>query len=273
MRDRLSRLAQDRLIWFVILGLMLFGADRLMQSRDNNVIKIDLPLVEKLVAQWEGQTERRPNARELDALIEGHIREEILVREAARLGLDNDDIIIRRRLAQKVEFMMADERAPELPDRAALQKFFSENSAQYDSPETLSWRHVFLENKSEAQQLRVALNKSDSDWQDKGKPFMLNREFTRQSELELSRLMGTQFAAALFRQKEQDWGAPIESAFGWHVVKIDRRHASQKGDFELLIERVARDYQKAQRQEALAAAWAKLRARYQVELLPIEDAE
>ena len=77
MRDRLSRLAQDRLIWFVILGLLLFGADRLMQSRDNNVIKIDLPLVEKLVAQWEGQTERRPNARELDALIEGHIREEI----------------------------------------------------------------------------------------------------------------------------------------------------------------------------------------------------
>ena len=102
MPDWLRRLAQDRLVWFVVLGLALFGADRLLQARSQNIIKIDLPLVEKLVAQWEGQTERLPNARELDALIEGYIREEILVREAARLGLDGDDIIIRRRLAQKV---------------------------------------------------------------------------------------------------------------------------------------------------------------------------
>jgi hypothetical protein len=69
MPDWLRRLAQDRLVWFVVLGLALFGADRLLQARSQNIIKIDLPLVEKLVAQWEGQTERRPNARELDALI------------------------------------------------------------------------------------------------------------------------------------------------------------------------------------------------------------
>ena len=64
MPDWLRRLAQDRLVWFVVLGLALFGADRLLQARSQNIIKIDLPLVEKLVAQWEGQTERRPNARD-----------------------------------------------------------------------------------------------------------------------------------------------------------------------------------------------------------------
>ena len=84
MQNRLHKLAQDRLIWFVVFGLLLFGTDQWLQTREQQVIKIDLPLVEKLVAQWEGQTERRPNARELDALIEGYIREEILVREAAR---------------------------------------------------------------------------------------------------------------------------------------------------------------------------------------------
>lgn len=122
MQEGLRKLAQDRLIWFVILGVLLFAADRWLQAREQQVIKIDLPLVEKLVAQWEGQTERRPNARELDALIEGHIREEILVREAARLGLDDDDIIIRRRLAQKVEFMMADETVKDLPNREQLRR-------------------------------------------------------------------------------------------------------------------------------------------------------
>ena len=272
MQEGLRKLAQDRLIWFVILGVLLFAADRWLQAREQQVIKIDLPLVEKLVAQWEGQTERRPNARELDALIEGHIREEILVREAARLGLDDDDIIIRRRLAQKVEFMMADETVKDLPNREQLRRFFDENGAEYDTPETLSWRHVFVESEAQARQVQAVLNADESDWQNKGKPFMLNRQYTRQSELELSRLMGTQFALALFQETTKDWRAPVQSAFGWHVVKIDTRHAAQQAAFEPLIERVARDYQKMQRQQALAAAWAELRGRYQVELMPIEGA-
>ena len=58
MQNWLCKLAQDRLIWFVVFGLLLFGADRWLQAREQQVIKIDLPLVEKLVAQWEGQTER-----------------------------------------------------------------------------------------------------------------------------------------------------------------------------------------------------------------------
>ena len=270
MQNRLHKLAQDRLIWFVVLGLLLFGTDQWLQTREQQVIKIDLPLVEKLVAQWEGQTERRPNARELDALIEGYIREEILVREAARLGLDNDDIIIRRRLAQKVEFMMADETVEALPDRQALKRFFEENRAEYDAPEALTWRHVFADTEAVAKQLRTALNRNEADWQNKGKPFMLNRQYARQSELDLSRLMGTQFAAALFQQGVGNWGVPLQSTFGWHVVKIDTRHAAQQAAFGPLIERVARDYQKMQRQQAMAAAWEELRGRYEIELLPIE---
>ena len=65
-------------------------------------------MLEKLAAQWQGQTRRLPDANELDALVEGYVREEILVREARRLNLDQDDVIIRRRLAQKYEFLLAD---------------------------------------------------------------------------------------------------------------------------------------------------------------------
>jgi len=272
MPDWLRKLAQDRLVWFVVLGVALFGADRLLQARGQSVIKIDLPLVEKLVAQWEGQTERRPNARELDALIEGYIREEILVREAARLGLDTDDIIIRRRLAQKVEFLLSDEADKALPDEAALRRFFDENQDRYETPETLSWRHVFADSEARARELQTTLTSNESDWQNIGEPFMLNRQYARQSALELSRLMGTQFAAALFAENTGAWRGPVQSAFGWHVVKIDTRHAATQARFEPMIERVARDYQKAQRQAALADAWRDLRLRYEVELLPVEGA-
>jgi peptidyl-prolyl cis-trans isomerase C len=271
MPHLLRKLAQDRLIWFVVIGLALFGADRLLQARDTKVISIDLPLVEKLVAQWEGQTQRRPNARELDALIEGYIREEILVREAARLGLDTDDVIIRRRLAQKVEFMMADDMDETLPDEAVLKTFFDDNLERYNAPETLSWRHVFVDDEAQAKKLKTALAKNDDNWQERGQPFMLNREFTRQSETELSRLMGTQFAAAVFAEKAGAWRGPVQSAFGWHVVKIDTRHQATVAEFEPIIERVARDYQQAERQKALAEAWRILRTQYEVKLVPVED--
>lgn len=276
MPEKLRQLAQDRLIWFIILGSVLFAADALLQSRDRSVIEINLPLVEKLVAQWEGQTKRQPNARELDALIEGYIREEILVREAARLGLDEDDVIIRRRLAQKVEFMLADEMPDALPDEAELRQFFEDNRAYYDAPPAASWRHVFVETQAEASRLMALLNKNDGDWKTQGRPFMLNRQYARQSEIELSRLMGTQFAEALFAETlsgaaEKGWRGPLQSAYGWHIVYIDERHAPMTAEFDMLIEQVASDWQKAKRQEVIAAAWQDLRARYQVELLPVEE--
>lgn len=272
MQEYFRKLAQDRLVWFIVLGAVLFGADRLLQAQDNQTIEIDLPLVEKLVAQWEGQTKRRPNGRELDALIEGYIREEILVREAARLGLDDDDVIIRRRLAQKVEFMMADDMPDTLPDEAALKAFFDANQAVYATPESLTWRHVFIDDAVQAQAVKAALNENDAAWQEKGRPFMLNRQYARQSELDLSRLMGTQFAAALFAETGSGWRGPLQSAYGWHIVKIDERHVAEAAAFADMVERVARDWQKAERQAAMAAAWQKLRARYEVKLLPVDEA-
>lgn len=273
MQEKLRRLAQDRLIWFVVLGAVLFAADRGLEARQDNVIEISLPLVEKLVAQWEGQTKRRPNARELDALIEGYIREEILVREAKRLGMDDDDVIIRRRLAQKVEFMMADDVVDALPDKAALQAFFNDNRAAYDAPESLSWRHVFTDSEAEAVSLMDKLNRNDENWRQEGRPFMLNRDYAQQTEIELSRLMGTEFAAALFDLPPGRWAGPVASAYGWHVVKLDARQEAKAADFDRMVERVARDWQQAQRQNAMAAAWQDLRHQYEIELLPVDAAD
>lgn len=273
MQEKLRRLAQDRLIWFVVLGAVLFAADRGLEARQDNVIEISLPLVEKLVAQWEGQTKRRPNARELDALIEGYIREEILVREAKRLGMDDDDVIIRRRLAQKVEFMMADDVVDALPDKAALQAFFNDNRAAYDAPESLSWRHVFTDSEAEAVSLMDKLNRNDENWRQEGRPFMLNRDYAQQTEIELSRLMGTEFAAALFDLPPGRWAGPVASAYGWHVVKLDARQEAKAADFDRMVERVARDWQQAQRQNAMAAAWQDLRRQYEIELLPVDEAD
>ena len=105
LRRLFQALVRDRFVWFIVIGLALFGLDKWRTAQDDHLIIVDLPLLEKLAAQWQGQTDRMPDATELDALVEGYVREEILVREARRLELHQNDVIIRRRLAQKVELL------------------------------------------------------------------------------------------------------------------------------------------------------------------------
>lgn len=270
MPQLLRKLARDRLVWFIALGVLLFAIDEAARQRDATRILIDLPLVEKLVAQWEGQTKRRPNAQELDALIEGYIREEILVREAQAMGLDDDDVIIRRRLAQKVEFFLSENDPPELPDEAGLRAWFDENRALYDTPVRVSWQHVYVANAEAASKALEKLRRDDADWRQMGQPFMLNRTYARQSQIELARLMGADFAAALFAEQNEGWIGPFRSAYGWHAVKLTKRHAAQQAEFDPLAERVAADWQATQARVAEQAAWQELRGNYQIELVPVE---
>ncbi len=271
MWQKFTNLRRDRLVWFVALGFALFAIEHVAQQRASQRILIDLPLVQKLVAQWEGQTKRRPNAQELDALIEGYIREEILVREAHRLGLDDDDVIIRRRLAQKVEFFLAENDPPELPDEAGLRQWFEANRSAYDAPPKLGWRHIYASNRGEAQALLRAVKVSAANWREMGQPFMLNRTYARQDQSDLAQLMGADFARALFDAPQTGWFGPVQSAYGWHVVIIDARHAARLAQFDVIAEKVARDWQNQKARESAQLAWRELRSSYDIELVAVED--
>lgn len=269
MKNSLWRVLNDRLVWFVVLGLLLFALDRFAERRDRQVIRIDLPLVEKLVAQWEGQTKRQPNARDLDALIEGYIREEILVREAQRLGLDDDDVIVRRRLAQKVEFLLADNSPPPQLDKKVLRNWFAANQARYDTPEKLSWRHIYAASREEAEELLRAVSRDTRDWQQMGQPFMLSRFYRSQTRDELMQLMGGDFADALFAGEVGGWFGPVRSAYGWHVIDIEARHAAVAAQFEPIAARVAKDWANAKADAERKRAWQELRGTYKVHLMPV----
>ena len=274
MKQLLSTLLRDRLVWFVAFGLGLFAIDVASERRMEHRILIDLPLVEKLVAQWEGQTKRRPNAQELDALVEGYIREEILVREARRLGLEDEDVIIRRRLAQKVEFFLDENNPPELPDEAELKAWFEENRANYDTPAKLTWRHIEASDEAQARALLAQVKAGEAEnWRALGQPFMLNRAYTRQDKLEMAQIMGADFATQMFDTQAMavdGWAGPVRSAYGWHVVAVDRRYEKRPAVFAPMAEKIAKDWANEQARIAKLEAWRALRASYEIELVPVD---
>lgn len=262
----------DRLVWFFALGLALFAGEWFYNKSNDYVIAIDLPLVQKLATQWQAQTKATPTPAQLDGLIEGYIREEILVREAARLGLDDDDIIVRRRLAQKVEFFLSDIDAPPTPDETILRDFYATHQSRYAQAAQISFRHIFVSDEQAGQEALAAVRQGQ-DWRGLGAPFMLQREYGNSSQSDIAEIFGQDFGAHLFSSAVQKniWSAPIRSAFGWHIVEIVSHTPHYLPPFEEVAIRVIQDWQAAQAQEAKARNWTALRAQYDVRMLPIEE--
>src|SRR5437763_15543347 len=102
------RVAREPLVRFLAIGLVLFAAMSAAKALQRPVVRIDAAELNQLAAYWEAQSQRPPTKAELAGIIQDRIDEELLAREALRLGLDKNDMIIRRRLAQKVSFATDD---------------------------------------------------------------------------------------------------------------------------------------------------------------------
>ena len=104
-----------RLLSFLCIGLVILLLDSWLETstRDKTITLYD-DEIDSLIETWTAQVGRPPNDQDIKGIINQLVEEEILYREALKLGLDKDDIIIKRRLAQKIGFLKQE--IAELPD-------------------------------------------------------------------------------------------------------------------------------------------------------------
>ena len=104
------KLLREPLVQFLLLGALLFVLLRRGRAggpgRGTTRITITPGLVEHLASGFARTWQQPPTDEELKGLIDEHVKEEIATREAVAMGLDEDDTIIRRRLRQKLEFLV-----------------------------------------------------------------------------------------------------------------------------------------------------------------------
>ena len=262
--------SRDPLLAFLLIGAVIFGADAwLGGDADNRVIVVPQAQVDRLATLWETQMGRPPSASELDALIDDHVREEVMVREAQRLRLDEDDAIIRRRLAQKLSFLTEDVATLEPPGADELMQYFDDNRARYATPAVATFSHIYFSpdrRDDAAGDARRALAVLDPGaWRKAGDPFMLGRTYAHASMSRIERDFGTDFLTALDALAPgPDWQGPIESAYGVHLVRLDAVSPALGADYASVAPRVARDFEAARRAAANAAYFEELKSQYTV---------
>lgn len=266
---------REPFVHFVILGGFLFLGHTLWQS---HVTKADRTIIvspaemERQAQIFATENQRAPSDADLEGLLFAHIEEQALMREAQRLGLDEEDIIIRRRLAQKMRFMIDDIGAPELPPLEDLKIWFKQNPEKFMRPETRSFEHIYLSPKgrsdtviSDAETL-LSSGVAD-DWEAQGDAFMTGRRFTALAQPAVQRDFGTAFAAALFELPDRrDWQGPINSAFGVHIVRLTKVTPEYLPEFSSIQVEVENVWLNEAKRAENAEALKKLIGKYRIEV-------
>lgn len=264
------RYLKDPLTIFLLFGLLIFVAQQLLGTGDAGNYRIDVTIGQqnRILDQWQAQMGRPPTPEEARGLLEQWLKEEILYREAKKLGLDRDDTIIRRRLAQKLTFLNEDLANAEEPSPAELAGYFEANAADYRIPDRFSFEHRYFssDRRQDAEaDARAALDDPDAP----GDPFILQKSYVDRSAREIADLFGTGFARALSdldADRPALWQGPVRSAYGWHLVRITGRTPARDPLLAEVRDAVRRDFLESRRLEANERFYRSLRERYDVHL-------
>jgi peptidyl-prolyl cis-trans isomerase C len=261
------------LLQFAILGVLLFGlyaafGDK--QEAESKEIVITAQQIELLASMWAKQWRRPPTPQEMQGLIQSFIREEVLYREALAMGLDRDDTVVRRRLAQKIEFLAQDLATQGEPGDAELRTYFEQNPEDFEVPATVTFTHVYLnvdqrgEDAVEDAERILAELRAGTDPDELGDRFMLQSRYTDLTQQGVARNFGSQFAEAVFELQPGDWRGPIQSGYGMHLVRIEGREEAYLPPFEEVRPRVRDEFISSRRREVDELFYQRLRQNYDI---------
>ncbi len=279
----IRRIIGNPLFQFLVLGALFFGLYAMVRDQgdqDDRKIVISARQVEQLSALWQKQWRRPPTEQELTGLINSFVREEVLYREAKSLGLDRDDTVIRRRLAQKIEFLAQDLATQAEPSDVELETFFQEQPDIFREPPRVTFNHVYVSRDSrgaaadsDAAEILEAL-RGGSDPSQQGDRFMLQRRYVRKSPDEVARHFGSRFAAEIIELPADEWVGPVESGYGIHLVFVESLEEAYLPEFEEVKQQIRDEYFSFRRREVDELFYSKLREGYEVVIeLPTEGGE
>ena len=275
----MKRLLKEPLLHFVALGTLLFGAyawlNRGASARQENgagTVRITTNEVKWLSETWARQRQRPPTQAELRGLVTEFLKEELLAREARALGLDEDDLVVRRRLAQKLEFLVQDTSRLAEPTDEDLRRFYAAKPAQFQTRPRISFTHVFFnreKRRDAAADAKAALAELGHSLpttrpSDRGDPLLLDAEVLNADEQTVSGQFGREFARAAFALQPGAWHGPIESSYGLHLVRVSAAEPAKPREFAEVKTQVLDIWRDQRQRENYERYFAALLKKYDV---------
>jgi parvulin-like peptidyl-prolyl isomerase len=279
INNRILKIIKDPLLHFLVLGAGLFllysVIDKSGETATQRIV-VDQNQALRLAEQFRRTWMRPPTHQELENMAQEFVKEEILYREALALGLDRDDLVIRRRLRQKMEFISSDLVEPKAPLETELQTYFDANREKFRSPDRYSLQQVYLDpSKTSSDVLRTAedlirrLNSNPAlapDPTSIGDFTILPYQVDALTGHEVANIYGKAFATYIADAPGGRWSGPYESSFGVHLIRILNREPGQIPSMAEIRRVIEQEWTAKQRNAANDAYYQMLRSRYDVEI-------
>jgi len=273
--SRFNTLLRDPLLHFLLIGAVLFVIYDLQNEDfvENNRIVISEAEIDRLIMLWGKKRQRLPSQGELQGLIEQQIREEVMYREAIAMGLDQNDRIVRRRLAQKVEFISADIAALAEPTETELTDYLAAHRDKFEQPARIDFLQVYIDLNKHGDNIQDYANDllkelrqpgSGLDIEMIGDSLMLDQQHKQLTKHGVSRLFGKEFANNLFALPIGSWHGPIYSGYGPHLVQINNKTEARLPELETVRDKVQVEWLAQQRRIMDEAFYQGLRQRYEI---------
>ncbi|RLA13815.1 MAG: hypothetical protein DRQ59_04505 [Gammaproteobacteria bacterium] len=278
MSNKLTRLLSEPLLQFLIIGACIYGAYALFGVAEEDfrdtTIRVDSNRINAMISQWEKRWNRLPTRTEIDGLIQAYIREDVLYRQAVAMGLNEDDPITRRRMAQKLQFLTSDLSMMQQPLEGELEKYFNEKAVSYRGEDMISFTQVFIDpdkredaTLSDAAEILAQLKAAgepDADTIQAGDRLILQNNFSSATELEIRRQLGSGFADVVMTLEPGQWHGPVLSGYGVHLVYVYEFVKAPPAVFENVQARVLEDWHDEKREQFNADFLESLKSRYQI---------
>jgi peptidyl-prolyl cis-trans isomerase C len=280
--DSMKQLLHEPLIHFLVIGAVLFAPYYFLDTIRNDgpeskEIRLAFEDISQQVLLFESQWNREPTTEELTQLMENRVQEEVLYREGLALGLDKDDTIVKRRIAQKMQFLAEDVAAAREPAPDELRDWYRLHSAEFAMPARYSFRHLYFSpdrrgadayedaakarEKLQGQPVDSLMGESLAD------PFMFQDYYRERSVEFLDKEFGPGFALAVEQLAPGAWQGPVQSGLGWHLVFVDNVIPGRIPEFEEMNAEVQNFWMVEQKAQAWEKAYKEMRDQYTV-LLP-----
>jgi hypothetical protein len=277
----MGRWLREPVVQCLLMGLALFVVYEI-RNRDadgretSNRIVLSADDIRQIGIAWVAQGRPAPSPEEMRILADARVREEILYREALALGLDESDAIVRRRLAQKMEFLFEDVAKLSEPTTDVLAAWFEQHAERFASPARVTFRHLYFSPDRRGAAARAdaegALRRLAGEPGSLGSAVALGDRFLFQDHYaertldDVARSFGPGFARAVFETTPGHWAGPVDSGYGSHLLWVDALIPARVPAFDEVEPDVRAAWIEEQRAAIREQAFEAMRARYEVVL-------
>lgn len=280
----MSKWLKEPLIHFLLLGAVIFFAYGLVAEKGSaqNEIFISRGQQENLVNTFSRTWQRLPTAAEYQGLLKDYIRQEIAYRQSREMGLDQDDIVIRRRLRQKMEMLAEDVAGLVPPTEEDLQAYLDANTESFMIEPRMTLQQVYFSTDRRGELAAAdALEALQSisgqgamaNMDTLGDPLPLPAVLDDAGESEIARLFGSVFVEGLRGVETGSWTGPVASGFGLHLVLVTDRVDGRAPVLDEVRPEVQRELMSQRRQDSVDGLYEKLAENYSIEIELLTDTD